>query len=188
MNILKKFQTQLYFIKLFILLSLSSPMLHAQNSTEFNEKWSLGYQLNEIENNFGYGVHLQTPLLFHNASLKWRINRQYFSLIDTNDQSEDWLPYYNSMLSMVFYGENHGNIQAYSESGFALTIPPSEFNDRAVGLKGFGLFGMRVFLNSSFAFFFEAGGIGGSGSGNYNSISYNIDSGFFFSSGFTLNL
>lgn len=188
MKYAKKFTLILYFIKLFILIVLSPATLSAQSDNNFSDSWSIGYQLSETENNFGIGIHAQSPMLFKTLSLKLRGNRNYFSLVDLTDQQEDWFPYYSASLSMVFPGKKHGIVQPYGESGFSVVIPPSSFENSKVGLKGFGLFGVRVFLNPSFAFFFEAGGTGGTGSGDFNGITYNIDSGFILSTGFTLTL
>jgi len=142
--------------------------VNAQTKTDSSQKtsslnhFSLGFNLNQYQHDFGVGMNLTTPY-FAGSSMAIRVmgSAQWLQNIPKGDTMTTWSPYVNIRLSVVtrqFVINN--KISLYSEGGVVMLIPNNQFSSQPFQFGGFGVFGFEFHPTKNWGQFIEAGGIG----------------------------
>lgn len=136
-----------------------SVQIRAQESTLKNGV-GLGFQLNQYQNDFGFGLNFTSPLLF-NQSMGFRLKGNMMFLQHIKDTITTWTSYSNVSLGLIGIGGKVGpNIRLYGEGGLIILFPSSNFSSESMPLGGYGLFGFEFFMSNNFNYFIEIGGVG----------------------------
>lgn len=141
-----------------ILLSIAVKAQHDTPSTKF----SMGYQINQFQKDFGFGLQVTTPhFLKKSVAIRARTNVMFYEHIDGTEYT--WTPYAHFTLGVVgVSGIISKNIRVYGEGGVILLLPSGKFSNSDVDVGGYGLFGFEFFMENHNSYFIE---IGGSGTG-----------------------
>jgi hypothetical protein len=131
----------------------------AQENTLSNG-FGFGFQLNQYQKDFGYGISVTSPLLAHgNLAIRLRTNAMYYEHLK-NDETT-WTSYANLTLGLVgIGGQVSENIRLYGEGGMIGLFPNSVVSSDTLALGGYGLFGFEFFMQKNFNYFIEIGGVG----------------------------
>lgn len=130
----------------------------AQNAY-INTGHGFGFQLNQYQNDFGFGLHYNSPVFWNSFGLRLKYNLMFHEHL--KDSITTWTPYSNLSLGLIgFGGMVTPGIRIYGEGGVMLLLPSSSFSSRSVNIGGYGLFGFEFYPYNSFCYFIELGGIG----------------------------
>ncbi len=137
--------------------------IKAQSNVQPNEMstaLSLGFQLNQFQNDFGLGAQLTTPYFFYDRmAVKTRANLMFLEHIEGNAYT--WTPYTNISLGLVGTSARVSNfMHLYGEGGVLLILPADNFSSQDAVVGGYGIFGFEFYLFSSGNYFIEIGGVG----------------------------
>lgn len=146
--------------KLFLILVLLCMAERPYAQTEnINTGHGIGFQLNQYQNDFGFGLQYMTPLFFNSIGVRAKYNLMFHEHV--KDSMMTWTPYSNLSLGLIgFSGMVSERIRLYGEGGLLLILPSSAFSTSAFDLGGYGLFGFEFFTTNSFNYFIEIGGVG----------------------------
>lgn len=136
-------------------------LLHKQKAQNnyINYGHGFGFQLSQYQNDFGFGVHYSSPVLFNSMGLRLKYNLMFHEHV--KDSLTTWTPYSNFSLGLVgFAGMVTPGIRIYGEGGLLLLLPSSAFSSSKVNIGGYGTFGFEFFPYNSFNYFIELGGMG----------------------------
>jgi hypothetical protein len=128
--------------------------------TSLNKGLGFGFQLNQYQKDFGYGLSLTSPLFAHEKmALRLRGNLMYLEHL--KDGEITWTPYANVSLGLIGVGGYvTENIRLYGEGGVIGLIPNNDFSSKELIIGGYGLFGFEFFMQKGFNYFIEIGGVG----------------------------
>jgi len=136
-------------------------LLSAQSNV--SNTMSVGFNLNQYQNDFGIGLTVTSPYFFKGAvAVRGGVNLQYLQHIPQGQEEADWSPYTNVRLGVASAGAVIcESIRIYGEGGAVLILPNDVFSDTNATLGAYGVFGFEFFMEGgSSSFFFEAGGLG----------------------------
>ncbi len=142
-----------------LVMSIATSTYAQKNS--LNSKASLGFQLNQYQNDFGLGVHLTSPF-FWNEQVAARV-RGNLAWNEHPDQSNEiqWSSYSNASFGFVSKAGQVGEfIRLYGEGGVLFIFPSSNFSTAETEVGGYGLFGFEFFMSPYTNYFIEIGGVG----------------------------
>ena len=143
---------------LFLLISFNS------SSQERNlDNISVGIQLQQVQNDFGFGMHVLSPTFWQSFRLKSSYNINY--LIQTNiDGLSLWTAYSNLNFGTRYQSLLSNEISLYFEAGSQMLINPKSISSEKINFGAYGLFGFEFFLNPNSdyntSFFIELGAEG----------------------------
>ncbi|HAD96799.1 MAG TPA: hypothetical protein DCG19_05290 [Cryomorphaceae bacterium] len=142
-----------------ILLIGFSMNLKAQEGGISN-KLALGFELTQIQRDFGVGMNLASPyFLYDNVAIRVRGNMMFYEHIDEGEFT--WTPYSNFTIGLVGSGVTIADaIRLYGEGGLIGLIPSSTFSSEDISLGGYGLFGFEFYFCETANYFIEIGGAG----------------------------
>jgi hypothetical protein len=125
-----------------------------------SNKFSAGFHLSQYKDDFGFGLNLTSPYIAkNNLAFRLRGNIMFFEHI--KDEETTWTPYSNLSIGIIGVGGKVGDfIRLYGEGGAILLFPSEEFSSESMVFGGYGLFGFEFYMNYSFNYFIEIGGIG----------------------------
>jgi hypothetical protein len=125
-----------------------------------NNKFEMGFQLNQYQNDFGLGLNLTSPYFTHDfMAVRLRGNFMFNEHVKNNETI--WTPYSNISLGLVgVAGKVGDDIKLYGEGGIIGLFPSGDFSSKRFLLGGYGLFGYEFHMNSSSNYFIEIGGVG----------------------------
>jgi len=125
-------------------------------STDF----SMGFQLNQFQNDFGLGLNFTTPY-FANKRVALRLRGNLMFNKHISDDVTVWSPYSNVSLGMVGVAGIIGDfIRLYGEGGMITLFPSDDFSSESVVFGGYGVFGFEFYFYQGGNYFIEIGGIG----------------------------
>lgn len=149
------------FILLLGIVSFGALQLNAQSEDLSARKLGIGFSINQIQKDFGVGLHLVSPY-FAKSTVAIRLggNFQWFEHI--NDESEmTWTPYNNLQFGIrARQAVVESKLFVYGEGGSMIVFPNSDFSSESTEFGGYGLFGFEFKPISNFGFFAEFGGVG----------------------------
>ncbi len=125
-----------------------------------NKGIGLGFQLNQYQKDFGFGLNLNSPYFAHDRiALRMRGNLMYYEHLQ--DGEITWTPYQNVSLGLVGVGGYVADyLKLYGEGGLLALLPSSKFSTESFALGGYGLFGFEFYMQKSFNYFIEIGSAG----------------------------
>jgi hypothetical protein len=150
-------------ILLFFVLPMMTVDMSAQSTINKLNRSSIGYNLIQIQNDFGLGLDFVSPYFMNkNIALKIGFNVQWLEhtskMIAT---TTEWTPYCNIRTGIrckQFIFDNKMGV--YGEGGIISLLPNKKFSNEKICIGGYGLFGFE--FNPSFrsGLFIEFGGVG----------------------------
>ncbi len=158
----------------------------AQN-TYINEGHGFGFQLNQYQKDFGFGLQYSSPVFWNSIGLRLKYNLMFHEHL--KDSITTWTPYSNLSLGLIgFAGTVGSGIRIYGEGGLVLLFPSSSFSSHSVDVGGYGVFGFEFFPYNSFNYFIELGGIGTGAKADKLPFQPIYSNGFSISTGFRITL
>jgi hypothetical protein len=129
---------------------------------EINNGSGFGFQLNQYQKDFGFGLNATTRYFFRKSmAVRVRSNIMWNEHLDLNTAETTWSPYGNVSLGFVGVGGMVGDfIRLYGEGGLLCILPSKNFASPSVVVGGYGLFGFEFFMTKGFNYFIEIGGVG----------------------------
>jgi len=152
-----KIRTCLFGMALIALLATT-----VQAQAPVNEGFALGFNLNQYQRDFGFGLNVTSPS-FANGNLVIRAsaNLQYLQHVPVDGTAETWTGYGAFRLGLANVARSIADgVRLYGEGGAMLLLPNDEFSDEGARIGAYGLFGFEFYMNPSSSFFLEAGGLG----------------------------
>lgn len=134
--------------------------LVAQNANKPNRGFAFGFHLNEYQNDFGFGLNITSPLMFHDAfGIRLRSSLM-FNQNPINGEST-WMPYGNITLGFMGVGAQvSDHFRLYGEGGLVCILPNADFSSQSQVFGGYGLFGFEFYFARMGNYFIEIGGMG----------------------------
>ena len=136
----------------------------APNMSAFPTGISLGFQLHEVQNDFGLGAVITSPtFLYDRVAVRLRGCMSFLQHTEaaTNHTTTTWTPYFWGSASLVgFSSEIAERIRLYGEGGIVMLFPSEEFSNGESVLGGMGLFGFEFFIWKGLSYTIELGGMG----------------------------
>ena len=125
-----------------------------------NKGLSFGFQLNQYQKDFGFGLNATSPLfLKDHVAIRLRSNLMYLEHLQNEEIT--WTPYSNVSLGIMSVGGYLTDfLKLYGEGGVIGILPNNRFSTKDVAMGGYGLFGFEFFMQNGFNYFIEIGGIG----------------------------
>ena len=160
-------------------------LLQAQaQENPLHKGFGFGFQLNQYQNDFGIGLSLTSPHFAHDhIAIRTRGNMMYYEHVKDGEMT--WTPYMNLTVGLIGVGGYVGeNIRLYGEGGLVTIFPASGFSTKSAEFGGYGLFGFEFFMQNSFNYFIELGGIGTGATANKLPANPIYSNGFLISTGF----
>lgn len=144
---------------LITLISISSIVL-GQNKNPISTGFGVGFQLGQIQDDFGIGINLTSPYFFEDKiAIRLRGNVAWNEHIDVIETT--WTPYTNLSIGFIGVGGNLNEyIRLYGEGGIILLFPDNKFSSESMENGGYGLFGFEFFHTPNINYFIEIGGVG----------------------------
>lgn len=142
------------------LIMLCSVIAESQEESKISNSFGVGFQLGEIQDDFGIGLNITSPYLFDNRfAIRARANFVWNEHLDGIETT--WTPYTNASLGFIgVAGKINDYIRLYSEGGLILLFPSDDFSDGELVLGGYGLFGFEFYHIRNLNYFIEIGGVG----------------------------
>jgi hypothetical protein len=123
---------------------------------------SVGFALNQFQNDFGLGVVMTTPYFANNRmSVRLSANVGFLNGVPERTSTVERMPYQLYKVGIVGVGGPiRDGIRLYGEGGAIIIVPNKDFSDDNP-LGGYGLFGFEFFLHESggMSYFIELGGV-----------------------------
>lgn len=144
------------------LLNANALQKAAQDSNYRPNHLSLGFHLNNFQNDFGMGLNITSPY-FANGSvaLKATFNLAYRDGTLKTDTMSNWYPYSSIQFGCVGVGGMVGkHIRTYGAGGIMVMFPNSEFSSTKTEIGGWGVWGFEFILNPMISYYIELGGVG----------------------------
>jgi len=122
----------------------------------------LGFQLNQIQHDFGMGINVTSPRFFHrHVAIRLGANVQWLQYIAPASLETNWKTYGVYKLGVNgISGFITKSIMVYGEGGLVMMAPNKKFSDKSLISGGYGLFGFEFIINKHFSYFIELGGMG----------------------------
>ncbi|MFN3195976.1 MAG: hypothetical protein ACE364_08515 [Chlorobiota bacterium] len=143
-----------------VLIMLFSIIAKSQEESKISNSFGVGFQLGEIQDDFGIGLNITSPYIFDNrVAVRARANFVWNEHLDGIETT--WTPYSNFTLGVVGVGGKINDyIRLYGEGGVILLLPSDEFSDGEMVSGGYGLFGFEFYHFRNLNYFIEIGGVG----------------------------
>ena len=134
--------------------------LFSQVDSKISNNFAVGFQLGEIQDDFGIGLNITSPYVFNNKlAIRARANFVWNEHLDGIETT--WTPYTNISLGLIGVGGKINDyIRLYGEGGVILLLPSDEFSDGEMVSGGYGLFGFEFYHFRNLNYFIEIGGVG----------------------------
>lgn len=155
---MKSFKTT--FFTVFFIFCLTTVFAQSE-SKEIGKRFGIGMNINQIQRDFGIGVHVISPYIAKRVAFRLGGNLQWFEHINTIGSETEWTPYFNFQAGVrgrQFVIED--KLSIYGEGGLILLMPSSDFTTSGNSLGGYGLFGFEFYPSPVFGYFIELGGVG----------------------------
>ena len=180
---MKRYSLQL----LLIALSLIASSALAQEK-QINTGMGFGFQLNQYQRDFGFGLNLTSPYFAHDKiAVRVRGNLMYNESVQNSLTT--WVPYSNVSLGLIGVGGKIGDyIRLYGEGGVIGLFPSEKFSSEQFVFGGYGLFGFEFFMHAGSNYFIEIGGIGTGARADKIATQPIYSNGLLISTGFRLSL
>lgn len=125
-----------------------------------NNGLSVGFQLTEIQRDFGVGMNITSPF-FADQMLAIRLRSSMMFNEYVSEGETLWAPYANLSLGLVS-GRTfiHESIALYGEGGVIALFPSSDISTNDLEIGGYGLFGFEFYFSNYFSYYLEAGAVG----------------------------
>jgi hypothetical protein len=148
-------------IALFCLFAGGISAQENQPVSAFKNGTTLGFQLGQFQNDFGFGLNVTSPFFAKGGmAVRVRGNLMYNQHV-TPASETTWAPYGNISAGVVVRGGEIGNfMRLYGEGGLLAILPSSDFSSQGVSLGGYGGFGFEFFMTKFFNYYIEIGGVG----------------------------
>jgi hypothetical protein len=146
-----------------------APTCYGQSKTDDTQEVNanasrpaVGFHLNQFQNDFGLGLDLTSPYFFkHRVAFRVSANVQWLQSISPATMVTDWTAYQSYKVGVTgFRTSITKGLNIYSEGGIVLVLPDKTFSDESLALGGYGSFGFEFFVNKSFCYYLEMGGMG----------------------------
>jgi len=122
-----------------------------------NQGLGLGFQINQFQQDFGFGVQVSSPSFWNEMALLRLKTNLVFHQHVLQGQYE-WSGYQNLSLGLAGIGGYVSeNIRIYGEGGIMGLFPSSNFSNEKFLASGYGAFGTEFFSTPGFHFFLEIG-------------------------------
>ena len=177
-----------------IMLSIAASLMFCtflSAQSKVSNALSVGFNLNQYQNDFGIGLTVTSPYFFDGAvAVRSGVNLQYLQHIPQGQEVTDWSAYTNVRLGVASAGAVIcESIRIYGEGGAVLVLPNDEFSATDATVGAYGVFGFEFFTEGPSSFFLEAGGLGVGGTVAEKSVGSPIySSGFLLSTGMRVYL
>lgn len=131
-----------------------------QEKKAISNGFGVGFQLGQIQEDFGIGINITTPFFFENkVAVRLRGNMAWNEHLE--NQETTWTPYTNFSIGVIGVGGNLNKyIRLYGEGGIILLFPADKFSTESMESGGYGLFGFEFFHTTNLNYFIEIGGVG----------------------------
>ncbi|MFD2203886.1 hypothetical protein [Shivajiella indica] len=129
----------------------------ANGQQHVNQGLGLGFQINQFQQDFGFGVQVSSPSFWNEmAVLRFKTNLVFHQHLHQGQY--EWSGYQNLTLGLVGYGGYvTENIRIYGEGGLIGLLPSTKFSNEKFLASGYGSFGTEFFSTPGFHFFLEIG-------------------------------
>lgn len=152
---------------LVVIFLLTSQLLLAQTDSLGHRssklsRFTLGYNLNQFQHDFGIGLNLTSPYFFHHqVALRVSGNLQWLQNVLPFTAETTWSHYGAYKAGVTSIGAFISkSIRMYGEGGLVLIVPNKDFSSKSTVFGGYGLFGFSFFVRQNLSYFIEMGGIG----------------------------
>lgn len=138
-------------------LGLSSPAFADVDYSRF----SAGFELNEYQGDFAYGVNVTSPFFLEGAgAVRASVTLAHFSRFTDGAGENHWLTY--PVLKIGFVGGSvvKGFMRMYGYGGALLVFPNKTFSAESTVVGGFGAFGFEFLSDFGLNYFIELGATG----------------------------
>ena len=155
-------QRKLHFITAQITLMLFLTTYTIQAQERNFSKISFGFQLQQVQNDFGFGIHFLSPTV-GDFRLKSSYNFNWF-IHENNDQVSVWTEYSSFNFGTRYQTLVSKNINLYVEGGPQILLNKTSVSSENINFGGYGLFGFEFFLSDesigNTSYFIELGATG----------------------------
>lgn len=160
-----------------------------QTLTSKSSRMSLGFNLNQVQTDFGIGISATSPFFLHkNIAVRVSGSIQWLENIPMGSTESTWGEYNHFRIGIVGVGGTVANsIRLYGEGGFVFVLPNKEFSDKNV-IGGYGLFGFEFFMWEKMNYFIELGSMGTGAVAEKSVGKPKYSNGFMISTGIRVNL
>lgn len=174
------FTTQV--VILIILLSINH---NTQAQERKLNKISYGLQLQKVQNDFGFGVHILSPSI---GDFRLKSSYNYNWLIHPNsNQTSTWSEYSSFNFGTRYQTLVSNNINLYVEGGPQILLNKGDVSSEKTNFGGYGLFGFEFFLSEesvgNTSYFIELGATGNNSRADKTTTKQKIGNGFITSVG-----
>jgi hypothetical protein len=129
----------------------------AQQKQIVNDGIGIGFQINQFQQDFGFGVQVSSPS-FWNKSAVLRLKTNLVFHEHLLQGQFEWSGYQNIALGLAGYGGwITENIRIYGEGGLMGLLPSGNFSSESFVLSGYGSFGTELYASQGFHYFLEIG-------------------------------
>jgi hypothetical protein len=141
----------------FLGLLLAAFSANAQQKHTINNGVGIGFQINQFQQDFGFGVQVSSPSFWNNgAVLRLKTNLVFHEHLKQGQY--EWSGYQNIALGLAGYGGwVTENIRIYGEGGLMGLLPSGNFSSESFVLSGYGSFGTELYASPGFHYFLEVG-------------------------------
>lgn len=180
------------FVGLFLVLLTS--VLWSQKQENNTNHFSVGFKLQQVKNDFGFGAELTSPFFLKNRmAVRANYSLSYFEHYSAEAAGNVWSPYSVFRLGFVGVGGRPAPfLRLYGEGGFLLGLPDGNFATQNNFFGAYGHFGFEFFMSESAAehtsYYIELGGTGSGSEANTNTVKTNFYNGFTMATGFRFYL
>lgn len=126
-------------------------------------KIRIGFQLQQVQQDLGFGLHMLSPTFLGNFRLKASYNINWLTHLN-NDGFSTWSAYSSFNYGTRYQKLISNNLNIYAEGGPQILINPNSISSEKVNFGGYGLFGFEFFFNdkssSNTSCFLELGASG----------------------------
>lgn len=131
--------------------------LQAQD-TKLKNNIAIGYQVNQYQNDFGFGLNLTSPY-FSKDRLAIRLRGNYMTNNNVYISKSRSSTYTNFSVGVVGVGGMIGErMRLYGEGGILIINASKEISTVKTPIGAYGIFGYEFFLSNKLNYFIELGG------------------------------
>lgn len=171
----------------FIIAAITLFILSSQNTFSQDRELNnigFGIQLQQVQNDFGFGVHLLSPS-FGYFRAKGSYNLNWFIHESSTGQST-WTTYSSFNFGTRYQTLVSNYINIYVEGGPQILLNNAKTSSEEVNFGGYGLFGFEFFLSgdSNTSYFIELGASGNNSKADKTFTKPKMGNGFITSVGY----
>lgn len=144
------------------MISVNAQQSQSGETKDRSNNFSLGFHLNNFQNDFGYGINVTSPFFVNYFfALNLSYNMAERDGILKTDSISNWYEYSSFKIGITGVGGMVGkSIRAYGEGGLIVLFPNSKFSSHTTEIGGYGVWGFEFILNPIVSYYLEFGGIG----------------------------